>query len=97
MLYVSSGFKEGQPYCVPNLIIFVLQFKSPKLQTWSKKSKNDVNRQFIDRKSRIDSKFSDQPFFAHWKNGHIENLYVSSANSLTEENFKKGIAGLFQV
>lgn len=75
--------------------LLMLHFKSPKLQTWSKKSKNDVNRQFIDRKSRID-RFSDQPFFAHWRNGHIENLYVSSTNSLTEENFKKGIAGLFQ-
>ncbi|XP_025199108.1 microsomal triglyceride transfer protein large subunit [Melanaphis sacchari] len=72
-----------------------LHFKSLKFQTWSKKSKNDINRQFIDRKSRID-RFSDQPFFVHWKNGHVENLYISSVNSLTEENFKKGIAGLFQ-
>lgn len=72
-----------------------LHFKSLKFQTWSKKSKNDIHRQFIDRKSRID-RFSDQPFFAHWRNGHIENLYASSTNSLTEENFKKGIAGLFQ-
>lgn len=93
---MSLGLKESQTRCPPNSIIFFLQFKSLKFQTWSKKSKNDINRQFIDRKSRIE-RFSDQPFFAHWRNGHIENLYASSANSLTEENFKKGIAGLFQV
>ncbi|KAL5233567.1 hypothetical protein ACI65C_000977 [Semiaphis heraclei] len=72
-----------------------LHLKSPKLQTWSKKSKNDINRQFINRKSKID-RFSDQPFFVHWRKGHIENMYISSTNSLTEENFKKGIAGLLQ-
>jgi len=70
---------------------------SPKLQTWSKKSKSDIgHRQFIDRRSKID-KFANQPFFVHWKNGRVVNFYASAGKILAEENFKKGIATLFQV
>lgn len=70
--------------------------KSAKLQTWSKKSKNDARRQFIDRRSNVD-KFADQPFFVHWENGRVVSVYAPAAESLAEENFKKGIAALFQV
>lgn len=84
-------------YSASNLRHFICtQLKSPKLQTLSKKPLKVAQRQFINRKSNI-GVYADQPFFMHWKKGRVENIYAPTAKSISEENFKKGIAALFQV
>lgn len=77
-------------------LIMFSQVESPKLQTWSKKSKKDGHRQYIDRRSKTDE-FVNRPFFVHWKNGRVKNLYFTADKPPFQENFEKGVAALFQV
>lgn len=39
----------------------------------------------------------NRPFFVHWKNGRVKNLYSTADKPVFQENFEKGIAALFQV
>lgn len=67
---------------------------APKLYIKSRKAPSPEG--FVEHASLLDT-MQNEPFYAIWKSGNIQNVFIRKDESISLTNFKKGIISLFQV